>query len=91
MKKHMVAAIEGEYRRYKALAEGTFSQLGPGDLLVQTTPESLSIAMIVWHVSGNLESRFTDFLTNDAEKPWRKRDEEIETRAQARPEQLEKR
>jgi hypothetical protein len=55
--RHMIAALEGEYRRYKALGEGTFSQLQPGDLSVKTTPESLSIAMIVWHISGNLESR----------------------------------
>jgi hypothetical protein len=35
----------------------------------------------VWHLSGNLKSRFTDFLTADGEKPWRKRDEEFESRS----------
>ena len=34
--------------------------------------------MIVWHIAGNLESRFTDFLTTDGEKPWRNRDSEFE-------------
>lgn len=36
-----------------------------------------SIAMIVRHVSGNLASRFTDFLTDDGEKPWREREQEF--------------
>ncbi|HEY9231831.1 MAG TPA: DUF1572 family protein, partial [Blastocatellia bacterium] len=32
---------------------------------------------IVRHISGNLRSRFTDFLTSDGEKPWRDRDAEF--------------
>ncbi|MEX2560231.1 MAG: DinB family protein, partial [Pirellulales bacterium] len=61
----------------KSLGQGTMTQLGDDDLLMRPTPESLSIAMIVWHVSGNLESRFTDFLTTDGEKPSRDRDGEF--------------
>ena len=86
----MLAAIETEYGRYKTLGEGTIAQLGDDDLLVQPTPESLSIAMIVWHVSGNLESRFTDFLTTDGEKPWRNRDSEFEGRRVSRTDLLAK-
>jgi uncharacterized damage-inducible protein DinB len=88
--KHMIAAIETEYRRYKSLGEGTMGQLSDDQLLVQPTPESLSIAMIVWHVSGNLESRFTDFLTTDGEKPWRNRESEFEVRRVSRVELLAK-
>jgi hypothetical protein len=88
--RHIVAAIEGEYRRYKALGEGTFSQLEARDLVVRSTPESLSIAMIAWHVSGNLESRFTDFLTTDGEKPWRDRESEFAERRVDRKEMLAK-
>ncbi|MGE0160877.1 MAG: DUF1572 family protein [Gemmatimonadales bacterium] len=89
-RRHVVAAIEGEYRRYKALGEGTFSQLEPRELNAQTTPESLSIAMIVWHISGNLESRFTDFLTTDGEKSWRDRESEFAERRVDRKEMLAK-
>jgi len=39
-----------------------------------------SISVIVFHISGNLKSRFTDFLTTDGEKEWRKRDTEFEER-----------
>lgn len=88
--RHIVAAIETEYRRYKALGEATISQLGDDQLVWQPTPESLSIAMIVWHVSGNLESRFTDFLTTDGEKPWRNRESEFEVRRVGRAELLAK-
>jgi hypothetical protein len=89
-KRHMIAAIEGEYRRYKSLGEGTFSQLEPRDLVEKMAPESLSIAQIVWHVSGNLESRFTDFLTTDGEKPWRNRESEFAERSPSRKEMLAK-
>lgn len=88
--RHMVGAIEAEYRRYKSLGEGTMSQLGDEQLLVRPSPESLSLAMIVWHVSGNLESRFTDFLTTDGEKPWRNRESEFEERRVSRAEVLAK-
>ena len=36
--------------------------------------------MIVWHLSGNFESRFTDFLTTDGEKLWREREDEFSVR-----------
>jgi len=34
-------------------------------------------AVIVKHLSGNMKSRWTDFLTTDGEKPWRNRDDEF--------------
>lgn len=39
--------------------------------------DSNSLAILVKHMSGNLLSRFTDFLISDGEKPWRDRDEEF--------------
>jgi hypothetical protein len=41
-------------------------------------------------VSGNLESRFTDFLTTDGEKPWRRREDEFAARTVSREELLAK-
>ena len=49
-----------------------------------------SIAVLVWHISGNLKSRFTDFLTTDGEKPWRRRDEEFVARGVSRAELMAK-
>ena len=48
------------------------------DLNTIIDPGSNSIATIVKHISGNLQSRFTDFLTTDGEKPDRDRDGEFE-------------
>ena len=72
----LVASIEGEYRRYKSLGENAINQL-PDAQLAEAAGSSNSIATIVWHVAGNLTSRFTDFLTSDGEKPWRDRDSEF--------------
>jgi hypothetical protein len=87
MRRVILESIEGEYRRYKALAEGAMEQLDPEELCRSTEPANNSIATIAWHISGNLESRFTDFLTSDGEKPWRNRETEFEDRRVA-PEEL---
>lgn len=76
----IVSSIEGEYRRYRSLGERTLGQLDAAKLLSRPSAESSSIATLVWHISGNLESRFTDFLTTDGEKPWRERDDEFAVR-----------
>ncbi len=85
-----IAAFDAEYRRYKSLAEGTFDQLDDAQLTSRAGPTSNSIATLVWHVSGNLASRFTDFLTTDGEKPWRHRDEEFNERAVSKQELRDK-
>ena len=88
--RNVIASVEGEFKRYKTLAEKTIAQLEQEKLAERPTPESLSIAMLGWHISGNLTSRFTDFLTTDGEKPWRERDTEFEVREVSRGELLEK-
>jgi hypothetical protein len=76
----VIAAIENEYVRYRSMGEGVLDQVDAGQLVARPSQESLSLAMIVWHVAGNLESRFTDFLTTDGEKPWRDREDEFALR-----------
>ena len=71
--------IEAEYRRYKILGERAMAQLAPEEMLIRSG-DGYSAATLVRHVSGNLESRFTDLLTTDGEKPWRNRDAEFEPR-----------
>ena len=77
----IIESITGEYKRYKALAEAALAQLTDAELVVRAPGDGNSIATICRHLGGNLRSRFTDFLTTDGEKPWRKRDEEFEPRA----------
>lgn len=86
MSRELIASIEREYRRYKDYAERTFEQLADDDLRRVLAPDGNSIAILVWHVAGNLKSRFTDFLTTDGEKPWRARESEFDERPVTRDE-----
>jgi hypothetical protein len=63
---------------YKILGEKTFEQLDDKDFHYSPNEESNSIAIIVQHISGNMLSRWTNFLTEDGEKEWRQRDDEFE-------------
>jgi hypothetical protein len=86
----LIKSVEAEYRRYKAMAEGAFAQV-PDDMLSTSGPgDGNSLAIICWHLSGNLKSRFTDFLESDGEKPWRQRDEEFAERTVSRADFIEK-
>jgi hypothetical protein len=83
-----VSSVRAEYLRYKALAEGGVGQLSDAELFVSGPGGGNSVAVICWHVADNLRSRFTDFLTSDGEKPWRKRDEEFHARTVSRSDLL---
>jgi len=85
-----VDSIRAEYERYKALGEGAVAQVRDDELSQPGPNGSNSLAVICWHISGNLRSRFSDFLTSDGEKPWRNRDEEFDDRAVTRQEFLAK-
>lgn len=85
-----VEAIADEFTRYKALGEAAIAQLDDDELTLIASDGGNSIITIVWHVAGNLESRFTDFRTSDGEKPWRDRDEEFVLRSVTKSALLEK-
>ena len=70
--------IARTFRNYKSLAERAIAQTPDEALHVELDASSNSIAVIVKHVSGNLRSRFRDFLTTDGEKPDRNRDGEFQ-------------
>jgi ribosomal 50S subunit-associated protein YjgA (DUF615 family) len=72
------------------LGEKTFEQLSDEQLFYKVNEESNSIAIIVQHLWGNMMSRWTDFLTSDGEKEWRKRDDEFEEIVKKREELLKK-
>jgi hypothetical protein len=64
-------------RGYKRFADGAIAQLREEEFFVQIDPEANSIAILMKHISGNMRSRFTNFLTSDGEKPDRHRDQEF--------------
>jgi len=66
-----------DFEKYKSLAEQAFAQLSDEDFHWLVDEDQNSLAVIVQHMSGNLRSRWTDFLTADGEKPDRHRDQEF--------------
>ena len=64
-------------RQYKKMAEGAMAQVTDQQLSQMLDNEMNSIAIIVKHMTGNMRSRWTDFLTTDGEKPDRHRDTEF--------------
>jgi hypothetical protein len=65
------------FRQYKTLAERAMQQVSDEQLFASLDEESNSIAIIVKHLTGNMRSRWIDFLTTDGEKPDRNRDSEF--------------
>lgn len=85
-----IESIKKEFGYYKSLGEKTFAQLNGSDFFWQYNEESNSIAILVNHLWGNMLSRWTNFLTEDGEKEWRKRDLEFEPVINTKEELLSK-
>ena len=71
-------SVKKQFLYYKTIGEKAMEQLEPEQFFVSLNDDTNSIAMIVKHLSGNMLSRWTDFLNTDGEKAWRNRDEEFE-------------
>lgn len=69
--------VQKRFKNVKELGDGALAQLEGAELHWAYNEESNSIAVIVKHVSGNMISRWTDFLTTDGEKTTRNRDDEF--------------
>lgn len=80
----VVATLTAEFRKVKALADDAIAQLDDAQLHARLDPEANSVAVLMRHLAGNMQSRWTDFLTTDGEKPWRRRDDEFEPPATTR-------
>lgn len=75
--KEYLETVITRVKYYKHLAEQAFDQLEEKDFHFAPSSESNSIAVIIQHMSGNMLSRWTNFLTEDGEKEWRERDGEF--------------
>ncbi len=73
-----LSSTKKQFEYYKQLGEKTFAQIPDEKFVWKCSEESNSIATIVKHLHGNMMSRWTDFLTSDGEKEWRKRDAEFD-------------
>ena len=65
-------------RYYRTLAERAIAQATDSQLYQLLDHDANSIAIVMQHMAGNMQSRWTNFLVEDGEKPWRNRDSEFE-------------
>src|ERR1700709_606464 len=80
--KEYLQTVIRRVKYYKDLGDKTFAQLSDDpDFHYRPNEASNSIAVIIQHMSGNMLSRWTNFLTEDGEKEWRTRDAEFETQS----------
>lgn len=76
---NIIESIRFEHIRYKSAAEAAIDQLNEAELSMSGTNGGNSIATICWHISGNLRSRFTEFLSSDGEKTLAEKRRRIST------------
>lgn len=84
----ILSAIQ-QFRDYKELGDKTFAQLTEKDFYYCPGKSCNSLALIIAHLSGNMISRWTNFLTEDGEKEWRNRDVEFEEQSKSEADLLE--
>lgn len=90
METNYLESVIKQLEYYKMLGDKTLAQVPDEKLFWQYNADSNSIATIIKHLSGNMLSRWTDFLTTDGEKEWRNRDDEFENDIATRQELLSK-
>ena len=88
--KHYLEDAISNFRAHKKQTEKALSQVKDEELFQTLDEEGNSIAVIIKHITGNMLSRWTDFLTTDGEKPDRHRDMEFVISAETSREDLMK-
>ena len=87
---HFLDTSIKDFLKNKTLADKTLSRLQDAHFHIAPNGDSNSMATIIKHVSGNMISRWTDFLTTDGEKPNRMRDTEFEEKNESKDELLQR-
>ncbi len=73
-----IAATTEMIRSHRRMIDAAITQLSDQEMHMRPSPDMNSVAVILRHLAGNLQSRWTDFLTTDGEKPTRDRDAEFQ-------------
>jgi hypothetical protein len=74
---YLVDAIK-RFREAKDQCDRSLAQIPFERWSLRLDPESNSLVTLMLHLSGNMLSRWSDFLASDGEKPTRNRDAEFE-------------
>lgn len=78
LEKTYLQVVIDRFTAIKKQGDKTLSRLSKEEIHWTYNEASNSVAVIVKHLSGNMVSRWTDFLTSDGEKSYRNRDGEFE-------------
>lgn len=74
---NLIADLAHDFRKHKGFADKAISAL-PDDAFFRRPGNAVNpVALIVKHLAGNLQSRWSDLLTTDGDKPTRDRDGEF--------------
>ena len=76
-----LADVTKRFRELKSQCDRALGQVPFERWGHRLDPDANSIETLMLHLSGNMRSRWTDFLTSDGEKPDRDRDTEFEDAA----------
>jgi hypothetical protein len=74
---HYLDDVLVQLRKYRTLGEKALAQVDDDAFFHAAHEDENSIALVIKHMTGNMRSRWTDFLTTDGEKPDRRRDYEF--------------
>ena len=88
IEKLFLESVARRMREYKRLGEGAMNQLMDEEFRFRPNEVSNSMSHLVAHLSGNMRSRWTNFLNEDGEKASRNRDQEFEDQPATREEIL---
>ena len=66
-----------QFKYHKELGEKTIEQIPEAQLSYKLNSETNNINTIVKHLSGNMVSRWSEFLNSDGEKEWSDTDDEF--------------
>ncbi len=72
------------FESQRTLAERAIEQLTDEQLFQRALGDSNSVGVIMRHMAGNMNSRWTDFLETDGEKPNRNRESEFDAAPEPR-------
>ena len=72
-----LAATTETIASYRRMIDALVAQLSDEELHRRPANDMNSVAILLRHLGGNLQSRWTDFLFTDGEKSTRNRDEEF--------------
>ncbi len=80
--------VISRYRELQQQCDRAIAQVPRERWADRLDPESNSLVTLMLHISGNLLSRWSDFLASDGEKPDRDRDSEFEDAPSQSPEAI---